>query len=152
MSELMDDADQRIVAGMIEVLWAGAHLNALSDPHDLHDLFDAIGVLRPDAMAPRLAIAWWYVRARAWDEALGELRLIEQESELSSLGTALMAVCLYARGAPSWRTYARVAVHAGDDPTALRTAQALLDAPEIEIERERNVAPQRRLWLVRGRP
>jgi type III secretion protein HrpB1 len=145
MSELADYADHDVVAGMIDVLWAGAHLDALTD---LHDLLGAIGVLRPDAVAPRVAIAWWHVRARAWDDALAELARTEQEGEFPSLGSALMAVCLYARGDPAWRAYAQAAVRAGDDPTALRTAQALLDAPEIA--RARGGAPRRHLRLVQG--
>jgi type III secretion protein HrpB1 len=118
-----------IVAGMIGVLWAGARLDTLSD---LQDLFDAIGVLDRDAKAPRVAIAWWHVRARAWRDALDELRCAERESTQSSLGTALTAVCLYALGDASWRTYAYAAAYQSDDAMATRTALALLSAPEVE--------------------
>jgi type III secretion protein HrpB1 len=70
--------------------------------------------------------------ARAWGEALNELRRTERERALTSLGTALLALCLYARGDEAWRTYARAVLHAADDPNAMRTAQALLDAPPID--------------------
>jgi type III secretion protein HrpB1 len=117
-----------IVAGMIGLLWAGARLDTLSD---LQDMLDAIVVLGPDAQQARVAIAWWHVRARAWNEALRELRSIESEGALASLGTSLTAVCLYALGAPMWRTYAYAAAYQSDDPTARRTALALLSAPDV---------------------
>jgi type III secretion protein HrpB1 len=118
-----------IVAGMIGVLWAGARLDTLSD---VQDLFDAIGVLDPDAKEPRIAIAWWHVRARAWGDALDELRHAERDGVQSSLGTALTAVCLYARGDATWRTYAYAAAWRSDDAMATRTALALLSAPDVE--------------------
>ncbi|MEJ0003134.1 MAG: HrpB1 family type III secretion system apparatus protein [Pararobbsia sp.] len=80
----------RIVSGMVDVLWAGVTLDALSD---MQDLLDAIAVLCPENDEGRVAIAWWHVRRRAWGEALSELRRVEREGALSSLGTALSAVC-----------------------------------------------------------
>ena len=68
---------------------------------------------------------------RAWGEALTELRRVERDGTLSSRGMALAAVCLYALGDASWRTYAYAAAYKSDDPMATRTAQALLAAPAI---------------------
>jgi type III secretion protein HrpB1 len=126
-----------VVGGLIDLLWAGARLDTLSD---LLDLFDAIGVLRPDEQQTRVAIAWWHVRARAWSEALHELRRTENTGSLTSLGTALTAVCLYALGARTWRTYAYAAAYQADDPMATRTALALLSAPDV-AQRASKVCP-----------
>ncbi|TKC86933.1 hypothetical protein FAZ69_20130 [Trinickia terrae] len=123
--EAMDN--NKIVAGMMDVLWAGAGLDTLSD---VQDLLDAIAVLRPDHDEARVVLAWWHVRARAWGKALTELRRVEREGMLSSRGTALAAVCLYALSDPAWRTYAYAAAYQSDDPMATRTAQALLAAPD----------------------
>jgi type III secretion protein HrpB1 len=120
--------DCAIVEGMIDVLWAGAGLDTFSD---VQDLLDAIAVLNPGNEGARVVLAWWHVRARAWGEALGELRRVEREGELSSRGTALAAVCLYALGDPAWRTYAYAAAYQSEDAMATRTANALLAAPEI---------------------
>lgn len=118
----------QIVAGMIDVLWAGAGLDTFSD---VQDLMDAIAVMRPETEETRVVLAWWHVRARAWGEALSELRRAEREGALSSRGTALAAVCLYALGDAAWRTYAYAAAYQSDDPMATRTALALLSAPDI---------------------
>jgi type III secretion protein HrpB1 len=129
---------REIVAGMIGVLWAGVRLDTLSD---LQDLLDAIAVLDPAATEPRVAIAWWHVRARTWGEALHELRRVERDGALSALGMALTALALYALGDPSWRTYAYAAAYQSDDAMATRTALALLSAPEIEPRDKRQHAP-----------
>ncbi|MEA3122178.1 MAG: type secretion protein HrpB1 [Paraburkholderia sp.] len=132
MSEITEKTERTehssIAAGMVVLLWAGARLDTLSD---LQDMLDAIGVMGPDVQQARVAIAWWHVRERAWREALRELRRIESEGALASLGTALTAVCLYALGAPMWRTYAYAAAYQSDDPMATRTALALLSAPDV---------------------
>ncbi|MEA3120235.1 MAG: type secretion protein HrpB1 [Paraburkholderia sp.] len=132
MSEITEKTERTehssIAAGMVVLLWAGARLDTLSD---LQDMLDAIGVMGPDVQQARVAIAWWHVRERAWSEALRELRRIESEGALASLGTALTAVCLYALGAPMWRTYAYAAAYQSDDPMATRTALALLSAPDV---------------------
>jgi hypothetical protein len=57
----MDYADRSVATGMMDVLWAGARLDGLAE---LHDLVDAIGVLSERALASRVAIAWWHIRAR----------------------------------------------------------------------------------------
>jgi type III secretion protein HrpB1 len=121
-------ANGDIASAMINLLWAGARLDDVSD---LRDMVDAIAVLDPGAEKARLVIAWWHVRTRAWGEALNELRRVEQDNALSSLGTALTAVCLYALGDPAWRTYAYAAAYRTDDPAATRTALALLAAPDV---------------------
>jgi type III secretion protein HrpB1 len=130
MIETMNDS--RIVAGMMGVLWAGAGLDTFSD---VQDLLDAITFLRPknDEVhdETREVLAWWHVRARAWGEALSELRRVERDGALSSRGTALAAVCLYALRDPAWRTYALAAAYPCDDAMATRTAQALLAAPDV---------------------
>jgi type III secretion protein HrpB1 len=118
----------QIVAGMTDVLWAGAGLDTFSD---VQDLLDAIVVLCPDNAEVRVVLAWWHVRARAWGKALSELRHAERDGALSSRGTALAALCLYALGDPAWRTYAYATAYRSDDPMATRTAQALLSAPDI---------------------
>jgi len=76
-------------------------------------------------------VARWHVRARAWKQALSELRRVERDGELSSRGIALAALCLYALGEPAWRTYAYAAAYRSDDRMATRTAHALLTAPEV---------------------
>ncbi|WP_244166626.1 HrpB1 family type III secretion system apparatus protein [Burkholderia anthina] len=121
-------SDNAIVTGMMHVLWAGAALDTFSD---VQDLLDAMAVLRPGNGEMREVLAWWHVRARAWGEALTELRRVERDGTLSSRGMALAAVCLYALGDASWRTYAYAAAYKSDDPMATRTAQALLAAPAI---------------------
>jgi type III secretion protein HrpB1 len=108
---------------------AGAQLDRLDD---LQDLMDAIVVLRPGANDGRVVLAWWHLRQRSWSDALSELRRIERDGALSSLATALTAVCLYAFKDPAWRTYAYAATYHSDNPLATRTALALLAAPEIE--------------------
>ncbi len=118
-----------LLRGMLDLLWAGAQLDRLGD---LHDLLDALVVLRPGTDDDRVVLAWWHVRARAWSDALRELRRTERYGELSSLGTALTAVCLYALKDPAWRTYAYAAAYQSDNALATRTALALLAAPEIE--------------------
>jgi hypothetical protein len=118
MSELMGDANRSVVTGMVNALWAGTRLDGLAE---LHDPVDTLGVLSEHALASRAAIAWWHIRVREWGEALNELRRTERE--LMSLGTVLLALWLKARAA----------LHAADDPNAVRTAQALLDAPPIDV-------------------
>lgn len=121
-----------IVDGMLGVLWAGAQLDLPGDLRVLEDLLDAIGVMQPEMDEDRVALAWWHVRARAWSDALVELRRTERSGALSSLGTALMAVCLFALKDPTWRTYAYAAAYQSDNALATKTALALLAAPEIE--------------------
>jgi type III secretion protein HrpB1 len=121
-----------IVEGMLGVLWAGAQLDLPGDLRVLEDLLDAIGVMQPEMDEDRVALAWWHVRARAWSDALVELRRTERSGALSSLGTALMAVCLFALKDPTWRTYAYAAAYQSDNALATKTALALLAAPEIE--------------------
>lgn len=130
-SGLSDGADHagEIVAGMLKLLWGGAELDRLSD---LHDLLDALAVLQPGTDSSRVVLAWWHLRARAWTDALRELRRTEHAGVLSSLGTALIAVCLYALKDPAWRTYAYAVAYQSDNPLATKTALALLAAPEIE--------------------
>ena len=130
MIESMNEC--QVVTAMIGVMWAGAGLDTFSD---VHDLMDAIAVLRPDNDEIPVVLAWWHVRARAWAEALSELRRVERKGVLSSRGTALAAVCLYALGEPAWRTYAYAAAYHSDDPIAIRTAHALLAAPEVPSTR-----------------
>lgn len=120
--------ENAVVAGIMRVLWAGAALDTFSD---VQDLIDALAVLRPHSDAPREVLAWWHVRARAWGEGLSELRRVERDGALSSRGTALAAVCLYALGDPAWRTYAYAAAYQADDAMATRTAEALLAAPNV---------------------
>jgi type III secretion protein HrpB1 len=135
MNELANGSP--IIAGMIDVLWAAAGLDTLSD---VQDLMEAIAVLRPDHGETRVVLAWWHVRARAWGEALRELRRAEREGVLSSRGTALAAVCLYAHGDPAWRTYAYAAAYQSDDQMATRTALALLTAPDVSHVSEKRPA------------
>lgn len=125
------DKDE-LVEGMLGVLWAGAQLDLPGDLRVLEDLLDAIGVMQPEVEEDRVALAWWHVRARAWSDALAELRRTERGGALSSLGTALMAVCLFALKDPTWRTYAYAAAYQSDNALATKTALALLAAPEIE--------------------
>jgi type III secretion protein HrpB1 len=122
--------DDEIVAGMMDVLWAGAALDTFSE---VHDLLDALAVLRPRSGQTHEVLAWSHVRARAWGEALGQLRRVEREGVLSSRGTALMALCLYAMGDPAWRTYAYAAAYRSGDAMATRTARALLAAPDVAL-------------------
>lgn len=132
----MDEIADELVTGMVDLLWSGARLDALAD---LRDLLEALGTWRAEIARSCVVIAWWHVRARAWHEALDELRRIERAGGLLSLGTALMAVCLYALGEPGWRGYARAAAYEGNDPMAAHTAQALLAAPEPSVRRGRPV-------------
>jgi type III secretion protein HrpB1 len=121
--------DNQIATGMMDVLWAGAALDTFSD---VLDLLDAMAVLRPGNGEMREVLAWWHVRARAWGDALSELRRVERGGVLSSRGMALAAVCLYALGDAAWRTYAYAAAYRSDDVMATRTAHALLAAPVVE--------------------
>jgi type III secretion protein HrpB1 len=97
----------------------------------VQDLIDALTVLRPQSGETREVMAWWFVRARAWAQGLSELRCVERDGALSSRGTALAAVCLYALGEPAWRAYACAAAYQSDDVMATRTAEALLAAPYV---------------------
>ena len=128
IESMKENTGNAIVAGMMDVLWAGAALDTFAD---VQDLIDALAVLCPRSGETREVMAWWHVRARAWGEALGELRRVERDGALSSRGTALAAVCLYALGDPAWRTYAYAAAYQSDDVMATRTAEALLAAPQI---------------------
>jgi type III secretion protein HrpB1 len=132
------DADEAIVKGMMDVLWAGARLDTFSD---LQDMVGAVSVLRPQADDSRVAIAWWHVRNRAWAAALYELRSVERDGRLSSLATALCAVCMYALGDPAWHTYACAAAYRSDDVEATRMARALLDAPHVAVRPAKPVPP-----------
>jgi type III secretion protein HrpB1 len=134
MRESTDDIADELVAGMVDLLWCGARLDALPE---LQALLGALGTWRTEIARTCVVIAWWHVRARAWREALDELRRIERAGGLLSLGTALTAVCLYALGDPAWRGYARAAAYEGNDPMAAHTAKALLAAPEPPARRTR---------------
>jgi len=120
----------RVLSGMVGVLWAGT---TLGTPADVRDLLDAVAVMRPDHDGARVVLASLHVRARAWSEALRELRQVERAGQLRSRGIALTAVCLYALGDPTWRTYAYAAAYRDDEPMATRIAQALLLAPDVTL-------------------
>ncbi|WP_321816618.1 MULTISPECIES: HrpB1 family type III secretion system apparatus protein [unclassified Paraburkholderia] len=127
----IDPLESGIVAALVRLLWRAARHDALASLADLDELAHAIDILQPDAPRARIALAWRYLRVRAWRRALGELRDVERRAGLSALGTALAAVCLYALGEASWRSYARKAAAAGDDEEATDTALALLAAPPL---------------------
>jgi len=111
-------------------------LTGLAISHDRFEdaewVIGCLRVLRPKLVELDTYEAWIAMKRRRFDEAVRILRNLDASSPKWALGKALMAMCQFVLGDPTWLGNANDVMENGNDPAAIGLVRLLID-PEGSV-------------------